>query len=149
MSDKNKKIVFNPIGWIIGGIFGILIIGYFYSFKPPLEVVSEYSEPQEVKAGESYQVCRKIKYFRDASITLDRVMTKNLETGDVLTINTPTIKITREKGFYSICRSVILPTYMESGKWVISTYISHSFWFWTHSFKAKDIEIVVVDNQRR
>ena len=144
MSNAQKMIVFNPIGWIIGSIIGAIIVSYIYSFNPPLKVVAETNDSNIAYAGEPYEICRKVKYIRDSTITLDRVITKNLITGDELNINVPSITITRKAGDYSICRNVVMPSYMESGNWVISTYITHNFWWWYHIDKLKDIPIQVL-----
>ena len=39
--------------------------------------------------------------------------------------------------------------YMEEGKWIINTFITWEYGIWKHTAKTKDIDIVVVDNQRR
>lgn len=149
MSNRNKRIVFNPIGWIVGGLIGIIAISFFYSFQMPVQVLKEGNNPKIAFSGEPYQICRSIEYLRDATIVLDRALLKNLENGDVININLASVTIAREKGKYQICRLIPLPPYMEEGKWIINTFITWEYGIWKHTAKAKDIEIVVVDNQGR
>ena len=149
MSDTHKRIVFNPIGWIIGGLVGIIVVCYIVSLQMPIKILKEGDNPKIAFSGEPYQICRNVEYLRDATIVLDRALLKNLDNGDIININLASVTITREAGKYQICRLITLPPYMEDGDWTIITYISWSYGLWTHSFKAKDIEIVVVDNQRR
>ena len=149
VSDRNKRIVFNPIGWIIGGLIGIIVVYYIVSLQMPIKILKEGDNPKIAFSGEPYQVCRNVEYLRDATIVLDRALLKNLDNGDTININLASVTITREEGKYQVCRLIPLPPYMEDGDWTIITYISWSYGLWTHSFKAKDIEIVVVDNQRK
>lgn len=149
MSDTHKIIVFNPIGWIIGGLIGIIVVYYNVSLQMPIKILKEGDNPKIAFSGEPYQVCRNVEYLRDDTIVLDRALLKNLDNGETINIKLASVTITREEGKYQICRLIPLPPYMEDGEWTIITYISWSYGLWTHSFKAKDIEIVVVDNQRK
>ena len=149
MSDRNKKIVFNPVGWIVGGLIGIIAISFFYSFQMPVQVLKEGNNPKIAFSGEPYQVCRSVEYLQDATIVLDRALLKNLENGDVININLASVTVAREKGKYQICRLIPLSPYMEEGKWNINTFITWEYGIWKNTAKAKDIDLVVVDNSRR
>ena len=149
MSDTHKRIVFNPIGWIIGGLIGIIVVYYIVSLQMPIKVLKEGNNPKIAFSGEPYQICRNVEYLRDATIILDRALLKNLENGDVININLASVTIAREKGKYQICRLIPLPPYMEEGKWIINTFITWEYGIWEHTAKAKDIDIVVVNNLRR
>ena len=149
MSDRIKRIVFNPIGWIIGGLIGIIVVYYFVSLQMPIKILKEGDNPKIAFSGEPYQICRNVEYLRDATIVLDRTLLKNLDNGDTININLASVTITREKGKYQVCRLILLPPYMEEGKWIINTFTTWEYGIWKHTAKTKDIEIVVVDNQRK
>ena len=149
MSDTHKRIVFNLIGWIIGGLIGIIVVYYFVSLQMPIKILKEGDNPKIAFSGEPYQICRNVEYLRDASIVLDRSLFKNLDNGDTININLASVTITREKGKYQVCRLILLPPHMEEGKWILNTFTTWEYGIWKHTAKTKDIEIVVVDNQRK
>lgn len=149
VSDRIKRIVFNPIGWIIGGLIGIIVVYYIVSLQMPIKVLKEGDNPKIAFSGEPYQICRNVEYLRDATIVIDRALLKNLDNGDTININLGSVTITRKEGKHQACRVILLPFYMEEGKWIISTFITWEYGIWKHTAKTKDIEIVVVDNQRR
>lgn len=149
MSDRIKRIVFNPIGWIIGGLIGIIVAYYIVSLQMPIKVLKEGDNPKIAFSGEPYQICRNVEYLRDATIVIDRALLKNLDNGDTININLGSVTITRKEGKHQACRVILLPFYMEEGKWIISTFITWEYGIWKHTAKTKDIDIVVVDNQRR
>ena len=148
VSDRIKRIVFNPIGWIIGGLIGIIVAYYIVSLQMPIKVLKEGDNPKIAFSGEPYQICRNVEYLRDATIVIDRALLKKLDNGDTININLASVTITRE-GKHQVCRLILLPFYMEEGKWIINTFITWEYGIWKHTVKTKDIDIVVVDNQRR
>lgn len=150
MSTRNKNIIFNPIGWIVGGFLGILAIMYFLSLKSPVQVLHPelvHNEPIAY-VGEAYTICRNVEYIRDSSITLQRVLLKNLTNGVEYNIDLSTIRITRSAGEYNICRAVPLPSFMEEGSWTISTYIGWNYLLFSHVVKVKDIDVMVYDRRK-
>lgn len=149
VSDRIKRIVFNPIGWIIGGLIGIIVVYYIVSLQMPIKVLKEGDNPKIAFSGEPYQICKNVEYLRDATIVIDRALLKNLDNGDTININLASVTITREEGKHQVCRLILLPLYMEEGKWIINTFYTWEYGIWKHTAKTKDIDIVVVDNQRR
>ena len=149
VSDRIKRIVFNPIGWIIGGLIGIIVAYYIVSLQMPIKVLKEGDNPKIAFSGEPYQICRNVEYLRDTTIVIDRALLKILDNGDTININLASVTITREEGKHQVCRLILLPPYMEEGKWIINTFITWEYGIWKHTAKTKDIDIVVVDNQRR
>ena len=142
---SGKKIVFNPIGWLVGSLIGMLVVSYVLSLDMPLRVVSEAHGNRYAKAGEPFEICRNVEYTKDATITIDRALLRNLNNGDIININYPSFTINREKGTHNICRKILLPPYLEEGRWTVVTYITHNLWFWHHTTKIKDIPIIVED----
>ena len=108
MSDRIKRIVFNPIGWIIGGLIGIIVAYYIVSLQMPIKVLKEGDNPKIAFSGEPYQICRNVEYLRDATIVIDRALLKNLDNGDTININLASVTIAREKGKYQVCRLILL-----------------------------------------
>jgi len=157
MSNEHKQIVFNPIGWIIGTIIGVLVISYFISYKSPVNILDmtvltnknsniKYNNRTAV-AGEPYQICRKVKYTRDSTIRIDRALLKNLDNGDVISINFPDFSITRKSGIYSVCRYIPMPKFMDEGNWKIKTFVTWEYGLWKHTEEIKDVDIYVYQKE--
>ncbi len=147
MSDTHKRIVYNPIGWIIGTLVGMVLISYILSLTHPFKVTYTKVDVQEVVIDGSIEVCRTIDYNRDARVILDRSYIR-YENGVERRLEGETTSITRDKGLYKVCRKEFLPRDIEIGNWEVITATTYKYGIWEHSFYLEPIPIKVIEQRR-
>lgn len=147
MSNAHKRIVFNPIGWIIGTLVGIVLISYILSLTHPFKVIYSEVDVQEVPIDGSIEVCRTIDYNRDARVIINRSYIR-YENGLERRLEGETTYITRGKGLYKVCRKEFLPRDIEVGNWEVITTTTYRYGIWEHSFYLESIPIKVIEQRK-
>lgn len=144
MSNVHKRIVYNPIGWIIGTLVGITLISYTLSLTPPFKVTYTKVDVQEVTRDGSIEVCRTIDYNRNARVIINRSYIR-YENGLERRLEGETTYITRSEGLYKVCRKEFLPRDIAMGNWEVMTTTTYKYGIWEHSFYLESIPIKVTE----
>ena len=142
---SGKKIVFNPIGWLVGSVIGVLIVSYMLSITPPFKVTNTELGIQEVTRDGSIEVCRIIEYNRRARVVIDRSYIR-YENGVERRLEGETISVTRDEGLYKVCRKEFLPRDIRVGNWEVITAATYKYGIWEHSFYLEPIPIIVMED---
>lgn len=142
-----RRIMHHLIGAFVGIFIAFIAITFIVSEQELISVTDDPTEIVEVHRDKPFTYCRNVKYAKDATIKIDKLLVKYSKSGDMTIISFPSHSFNRVSGFNErICKTSLFPKYSEGGLWTLETYVSYTlFPFWTKSIKLKDVHLDVKD----
>lgn len=144
MMNRFKTAISDKLAWVISLSLTIFMYTFALSLYSPLTITGLTFNPSEIKAGESFRLCRTLEYTRDTSVEISRALTRNLEDGTVDTVSFQSIFVPRKRGIKTVCRDIVIPTWVTEGDWVFRTYVrvtTPPFWFTSFEIESLNIKV--------
>ena len=154
---RRSTLAFRDVAmWIPSLLTVFLVTGWLLS-KKSIVTVTNLPMATEVKAGGKFWIKRVVEYHpyidrvfvkivREMVPDLRNVSEKNKEIIIHDTRNFPTIVADRNKSKKIRRRLFIVPYDIETGDWIIRTYVINDFFIWTHRERVPDIYVRVTND---
>ena len=138
----------DKLGILIGIFLTFILYTFTISLTPPYIITGSPKGQLVATAGETFTLCRHVKYIRDTEVTISRALTREVDDGLVETINFDNFTVPRTKGENQICRNIRIPRDVPTGVWTFHTYLKvYTTPWWYSTFEGDPVNLRVIGRE--